>query len=520
MSSSVETSQRTYFRSVLFAPDADADALNTTAPDYFRDLNLDQIWDGIAPGEDEHDLAPYFYTPLRARAPVQYRHGAITDLEREDVDQAVRAFVASMDRIVRLLKLVDKRSDRHQCARWMVSVVRIYCDATTSLASALDDTDLTSEAITGLRVYLQRYSASQEFQQLVTDTTALEQRFAQIHYEVRIRGLHVSVTPYDGEATLGDEVEELFERFTRTEADEHTVSFPNVIANNPVESKILELVARENPELFNNSAEFHRRTRNTYLDPTLARFDREVRFLLAYLDYIKPLTAQVLDFCLPVVSNTDRQEAASDCFDLALAHKLHAERATTVCNDFALQGDERMLVITGPNQGGKTTFARMFGQLHHIAALGLPVPAASAQLFLPDRLFTHFEREEDLQTLRSKFEDELVRLRTILQEATGDSVLVMNESFSSTSLSDAIWVGERLLGRLLEMGTITVYVTFIDELARLGGGVVSMMSSVDHDDVTRRTYKVVRKPADGLAYAVALAEKHGLGYAQLKERLS
>ena len=65
-----------------------------------------------------------------------------------------------------------------------------------------------------------------------------------------------------------------------------------------------------------------------------------------------------------------------------------------------------------------------------------------------------------------------------------------------------------------------MFVTFIDELASLGEGTVSMMSSVVPDDPAVRTFKVVRKPADGLAYASALADKYGLDTVSLRRRLA
>jgi DNA mismatch repair protein MutS len=288
---------------------------------------------------------------------------------------------------------------------------------------------------------------------------------------------------------------------------------------NHVTAQILELVARLFPEEFAALDEYCAR-HAVFLDEGVRRAHRELQFYLAYLDYIRPLRAAGLRFCYPEVSASSKAVHAASTFDLALARKLVTRGAPVVTNDFRLEGRERIAVVTGPNQGGKTTFARTFGQLHHLAGVGCPVPGSAARLFLFDRLFTHFEREEDLAARTGKLEDDLIRIGAILRAATPDSIVILNETFASTTTDDARFLGTKLLTKVMRLDALCVYVTFVDELASLGEQVVSMMSTIVPENPAERTYKVVRKPADGLAYALAIAEKHGLTYKRLRERIA
>ena len=145
--------------------------------------------------------------------------------------------------------------------------------------------------------------------------------------------------------------------------------------------------------------------------------------------------------------------------------------------------------------------------------------AAAARLFLPDRIFTHFEREEDLANLPGKLEDDLLRIHEILLAATPSSVVIMNEIFTSTTLSDARFLGEKVLDQGHRAGPAVR----LRDLRRRAGLAraqpVSMVSTIVPDNPAERTFKVVRKPADGLAYALAIADKHRVTYEQLKGRL-
>jgi len=504
------------FSSVLFG--SPSPEISRADPPFFSDLNLDQVFTAVTAGRDSYGLGPFFRVPLHDIDAVAYRHEVFRDLENEAVAGAITEFARQMRVMRERLEQARKLHHRYQKERWFLDAVATYRTAVSVLATALGEVHLTSRALDAFRDYLVGYAGSAAFTGLDTDVDWVAGAIGDVRYCVTIKGNRVTVARYEGEPDYSAQVVATFAKFARGGVKDYHGKFRNWPDMNHVEEQILDQIARLFPGEFAALDEFCERHAD-FADEAVRAFDREIQFYLAYLEFVAPAKKAGLPFCYPEVSTGDKQTRVEAAFDLALAAKLVPKHAPVVTNDFCLSGPERIFVVTGPNHGGKTTFARMVGQIHYLASLGYPVPARRARLFLPDQVFTHFEREENLASHRGKLEDELYRIWEVLSHATARSLVVMNESFSSTTLRDARFIGERVLDTMAGLGLLGVYVTFVDELAAHGDAVVSMVADVVSDNPAERTFTIVRRPADGLAYAAAIAAKYGLTYRQLKQRL-
>lgn len=511
------------FYSILFpTKEQHEQPRRTKAPDCFKDLNLDQIFSPILKSKEDFELDGFFFTSLDNKEIILYRQDVMRELENKSLRRLFYDFSKTVYDLGRYMVSIkkslasDSTYDNNYLLRGrLLDYADRYCHGVSTLASGLNNIELSSAGLRGFAEYLFEYSETEAFKGLCAHVRQLRDELSAIEYCMLIKNGTIRVRKYEGQEDLSKRILATFEKFRQGDVKNYKQRLSEEPHAEHVEAAVLNLIANLYKDIFTDLEGFCEE-HLYFMDATIERFAREIQFYLSWLEYIRPLRVVGLPFNYPKLCDTAEYIYDFDGFDLALAV---ITKENTVTNDFVLSAPERIIVVTGPNQGGKTSFARAFGQAHWLASLGLCIPGRESALYLFDNIFSHFGREEDLSTLDGKLQDDLGRLYDLLREATIRSIIIVNEIFSSTTLSDALILGGHMMDSISALGAPAVVVTFLDELAFHGPDTVSMMSTVKETDPSQRTYKIIRKPADGLAYAAHIAGKHGLTYEQLSRRL-
>jgi DNA mismatch repair ATPase MutS len=188
----------------------------------------------------------------------------------------------------------------------------------------------------------------------------------------------------------------------------------------------------------------------------------ELAFYIGCLNLHDRLAPKGEPTCFPVpVPPGERRERFSGLYDVCLALSLGQR---VVGNDLNADAKD-LMIITGANQGGKSTFLRSLGLAQLMMQCGMFTPAESFSANICDGLYTHYKREEDVTMSSGKLDEELKRLSTIVDNVRANSLLLFNESFAATNEREGSEIAGQIISALLEKGIKICFVTHLYELA-------------------------------------------------------
>lgn len=512
------------YKSILFCKEPFSLEARRRDETYFssemlEDLNLNQLIYSVSTGGNREHISKLLQTPLKDSEEVYFRQAIFRDLEGEVLRDGVFAFVKALEYVDEKLMSLERLVYEEQREVFFLNVVNEYCNAINHFLNVLKDACISSKGLLMVLECFEKYVRSDFYQRLNEKNQLLVKQLSEISYSITFQEDAIVISDGTQTEDYNKVLLELFQQFLpEGKRKGYCRKVSSGINMNPIEYRIMQCVRKLNSQVFRAIHEFY----HNYVDfreEFVKCFCEEIKFYTSYLKYITSLRAQHYPFTYARFTDNIEQTQIEAGYDLVLGIKLLSRNTELVWNDFCCLENERVYIVTGPNQGGKTTFSRMLGQIYYLSMLGVPVPARKASIVFPKGIFTHFEHEEVAYNDNGKLQDDLIRMKNILDNATDNCLILINEMLSSTSYKDALQIGGEIVRKLQVTNNISVYVTFVDELTKMNSRAVSMVSVVQDFGQGNRTYKIIRQNADGSAYAKTLADKYDLSYTKIKTRL-
>ncbi|MBQ5333094.1 MAG: DNA mismatch repair protein MutS [Oscillospiraceae bacterium] len=244
-------------------------------------------------------------------------------------------------------------------------------------------------------------------------------------------------------------------------------------------------------------------------------------------------TARGLKMCRPEFTDKPRTAEIINLFDPCFYFKAAAADSEAkgdelvVRNSLSMDENGRFFVLTGANNGGKTTFVRGVGLCFLMAQTGFYVPAESCKISLCDFIFTHFPKEEETGINASRFTTEIKDIRIISDLITENSLLLMNESIQSTTPKECAEIASELVRIFCIIGVRGIFATHITELAAACESIsadpdcrsvpVSIVAAVDENS-GKRLYRIDRGMPMKQSYARDIFDSFGISIERVRKR--
>ena len=252
----------------------------------------------------------------------------------------------------------------------------------------------------------------------------------------------------------------------------------------------------------------------------------EFEFLVRGTAMLRALSEKGCSLVSPVICPMEtRTFKTVELYNPCVALKIEDE---IVPNDLVFDENATLYVLSGPNRGGKSVITCAIGLAQVMMQLGMYVPAKHAEISPVDGIYTHFPTGADDTIDKGRLGEECARLSEILDCVTANSLVLLDESLSSTGSFEASYIAAEVLGGLAHVGCRCLFSTHLHELAAEidnlnarslasgGAAIDTLVAGMEGEG--KRSFKITRAKPDGKSYARDIAESYGLTYENILKR--
>lgn len=511
---------------------------------YIDDLNLKAVYEEIfrvGRFEERYGFEEVFLHPCAEASTVLFRQRIMRQLYRDDaLCETALAFVScvseaqkNLERVSAIKDAIRKKTFALQARRdFLVKLETIQKET----AERVREETALAEGSRRLAAYVSDDRTILEREELDDFLSALEQdvpRHLVLNKNAGQKCRDVVIDPEGkGEKDYTDKLMSGAEPFLG-EYDFKIRVYQNTDIS-CLDKKIQNYIFNRRPELIHDLEALYEK----YGEFEISRFVQaagELVFYLSCIRFVREYERTGYFFCMPEFSASDfsvednsgefRRRAMDvevrDAYDMALGINMYrgGKECRVVPNDYGFSENRRFFILTGANQGGKTTFLRSVGLIQCMAQTGMFVPCRKARLCMVGQVHTHFGKEEERGAAVGRFEQELQRMGKILESLKDGDMVLLNETFTSTQRTAAVTLLKRLLLELDRRKCLGGLVTHFYEISDLlkKEGIFNLTTWPPEDG--ERNFRIREDEGCRYSYARDIAVKCGATYEKLMEKM-